>query len=92
MGRHTIQKFTCGGHQIEVVRDRSNIPATAPFEARLGIRVRYGLKFDGQLTDWTDFVEATEDELSARRMVGLGLRRALELSEQDGTDEAFSAA
>jgi hypothetical protein len=92
MGRNTIHRFSCRGHQVEVIRDRANLPSISKFEPRLGVQLRYGLKFDGQITDWTDFVEATDDEASARSMVRMGLRRALELEPQDETETASSAA
>jgi len=75
-----------------VVRERRNLPDISKFEPRPGVQVRYGLKFNGQITDWTDFVEATDDQMSARKMVGLGLRRALDLEQHQESAGAFSAA
>ncbi|GGO34048.1 hypothetical protein GCM10008949_34260 [Deinococcus humi] len=75
-----------------MVRERRNLPYISKFELRPGVQVRYGLKFDGQITDWSGFVEATDDQLSARKMVGLGLRRALDLEHNQEPPGAFSAA
>lgn len=92
MSRHTVQAFSCRGHKIEVVRERKNLPNISTFEPRLGIQVRYGLKFDSQITDWTEFVEATDDQGLARKIVGLGLRRALDLERNQESVGASSAA
>ena len=84
MGKVSIRKFSYLDYDIEIIRERKNLPDLSKFEPRLGIQVRYGLKFDGQITDWTDFVEATDDEPSANILVEMALRRVLELQRQDG--------
>lgn len=92
MGKTSIRKFSYLDHDIEIIRERCNLPDISPFKPRLGIQVRYGLKFDGQLTDWSDFVEATDDEPSANTLAELGLRRARELRKKEATVVVSPAA
>ncbi|AIZ44857.1 hypothetical protein QR90_06690 [Deinococcus radiopugnans] len=79
MSKTPVRKFSSLDHDIEIIRERRNLPDAS----RMGIEVRYGLKFDGQLTDWSEFVEATNDEAAANRMAELGLQRARALRKQD---------
>ncbi|GGL77560.1 hypothetical protein GCM10010840_14390 [Deinococcus aerolatus] len=83
MGKVPVRTFTHLDHEIVIVRERRNLPPLSKFEPRLGVEVRYGLKFDGQITDWSEFVEATNDEASANHMAELGLQRAQALSKQE---------
>jgi hypothetical protein len=85
MGKMSIRKFSYLDFEIEIIRERSNLPAVSRFEPRLGIQVRYGLKFDGQITDWSDFVEATDDEPAANTLVETGLQRARALRKKEGS-------
>lgn len=92
MGKTSIRKFSYLEYEIEIIRERRNLPDVSKFEPRLGVQVRYGLKFDGQLTDWSDFVEATDDEPSANTLAELGLRRARALRRKEGTVRVAPAA
>ncbi|MBB6016786.1 hypothetical protein ACFP9V_19370 [Deinococcus radiopugnans] len=92
MVKTPIRRFSYLDHDIEIIRDRTNLPAASQLEPRVGIQVRYGLKFDGQLTDWSAFVEATEDEASAQAMIELALRRAQALSNKKGFSGVSPAA
>lgn len=83
MGKVPVRKFTYLDHTIEIIRERRNLPPISKFEPRLGVEVRYGLKFDGQITDWSDFVEATNDEPSANSLAELALRRARASRKKD---------
>ena len=83
MGKSSIRKFSYLEYDIEIIRERRNLPAISKLEPRLGIEVRYGLKFDGQLTDCSDFVEATDHEPSANALVERGLQRARALRKQE---------
>ncbi|OLV16203.1 hypothetical protein [Deinococcus marmoris] len=82
MGKVPVRKFTYLDYEIEIIRERRNLPPISKFEPRLGIEVRYGLKFGGQMTDWSEFVEATNDEVSANSLVEIGLWRARELRKK----------
>ncbi|GGO35601.1 hypothetical protein [Deinococcus humi] len=90
MGKVAIRKFSYLDHHSEIIRERRNFPPISTFEPRLGIQVRYGLKFDGHITHWTNFVEAADDQLSAESIAEMGVRQALELYEK--TERASSAA
>lgn len=92
MGKVQIRKFTYLEHEIAVIRERRNIPPVSKLEPSCGIEVRYGLKFDGQITDWSDFVQATEDETAANNIAELGLRRARTLRNEARSAQVFPAA
>lgn len=92
MVKTPIRRFSYLDHDIEIIRERTNLPATSKFEPRVGVQVRYSLKFDGQLTDWSEFVEATEDEASAQAMIELALRRAQTLSNEKKSSGVSPAA
>ncbi len=83
MGKSSLRKLNYMGYEIEIIRERRNLPALSKLEPRLGIEVRYGLKFDGALTNWSDFVEATDDEPSANVLVEMGLQRARALRKKE---------
>ena len=83
MGKVPVRTFTYLEHEIVIVRERRNLPSLSKFEPRLGVEVRYGLKFDGHITDWSQFVEATNDEASADSMAELGLQRARTLRKKE---------
>lgn len=87
MGKVSIYKDTYLGHEIEVIRERANVPSLSKLEPRLGVMVRYGLKFNGEMTDWSEFIEAVHDRSSASRLMELGVQRALAL-DQGGTGAA----
>lgn len=79
MSRHSVQKFVRLGHDIEIIKDCRTLPGQLHPEGWLTFEVRYGLIFDGQLTNWSDVVRAEDDERTAFRMADLGRRRALRL-------------
>lgn len=92
MGRTSIRKFSYLDQTIELIRERKNLSSLSKIEPRLGIQVRYGLKFDGQFTDWSEFVEATEDEASANAMAELAMQRLRALSDERASTGVSPAA
>lgn len=82
MGKVPVRKFTYLDYEIEIIRERRNLPPISKFEPRLGVEVRYGLKFGGQMTDWSEFGEAPNDEVSANNLAEMGLWRARELRKK----------
>ncbi|MFK7602850.1 hypothetical protein ACI3L1_11630 [Deinococcus sp. SM5_A1] len=85
MGKVPVRKFTYLECEIEIIRERRNLLPISKFEPRLGVEVRYGLKFGGQMTDWSEFIEATNDEVSANNLAEMGLWRARELKRKERT-------
>lgn len=92
MGKVPVRKFTYLNYEIEIIRERRNLAPVSTFEPRLGVEVRYGLKFGGQMTDWSEFVEATNDEVSANNLAEMGLWRARELDKKARTVVVSPAA
>lgn len=75
-------EFMRWGHKIEILQEKRSKPGVSSFEERLGIEVRYALRFDGEITDWSDFVEALVDEPSTIRLAHLGEERAKKLAQE----------
>ncbi len=92
MSKTSYRRFSYLDYPIEIVRERRNLPIVLHLEPRLGIEVRYGLKFDGQLTDWSGFVEATDDEPAANNLADLGMQRARALRKIERAVIASPAA
>ena len=84
MDWHSIQKFRRLGHEIEILKECREVPGKLNPEGCPAFEVRYGLMFDGQITNWSDVVRAKEDERSAIRIASLGRRRALRLGPREG--------
>jgi hypothetical protein len=79
MTQESVHNFSRLGHEIEIIREREGIPGASNFEERLGIRVRYGLKFDGEIIEWSEFVEAFDNEEDAIRLAEVGEERSQKL-------------
>ena len=82
MAIKSIHEFEVLGHKIEILEERRSMTGVSSFEERLGIEVRYGLKFDGEVTDWSDYVEALEDEASAHAIAQKGEERAKRVGQK----------
>ncbi|CAM4160366.1 hypothetical protein [Deinococcus marmoris] len=83
MSKTSFRRFSYLEYEIEIIRERRNLPIVLKLEPRLGIEVRYGLKFDGQMTDWSGFVEAANDESSANNLAEMGVHRARALRKNE---------